>query len=64
MASGCVGSQAASRLLEADISCRMRLLNLGNRFIQHGSVAQLRDLSEIDARAIATTVKEALRHEK
>ena len=64
VASGCVGSQAASRLLEADISCRMRLLNLGNRFIQHGSVAQLRALSEIDARAIATTVKEALRHEK
>ena len=42
----------------------MRLLNLGNRFIQHGSVAQLRQLAQIDAAAIEITVKEALSLEK
>ena len=61
---GCVGGEIAARLLENKINCRMRLLNLGNRFIQHGSVAQLRQLAQIDAAAIEITVKEALSLEK
>ena len=61
---GCVGGEIAARLLEEKVNCQMRLMNLGNRFIQHGSVAQLRELAQIDAAAIEETVKEALRLEK
>lgn len=64
VAAGCVGGKIAAQILRDGISCRIRLMNLGNRFIQHGSVQQLRKLSEIDASAIVKTVKEALSLEK
>ena len=61
---GCVGGEIATRILEQGIGCKIRLLNLGLRFIPHGKVNQLRQLAGIDAQTIAQTVKETLAHEK
>ena len=60
-ASGGVGQQIAARLLEGATAPRsLTLINLGDRFIPHGSVDQLRRMCGIDAGSIAEKVWEVL----
>lgn len=61
VAFGCVGQQIASRLLEAGTApVSLTLANLGDQFIPHGTVPQLRQLCGIDGRSICRKVLEVL----
>ncbi len=58
---GCVGQRVASALLEAGVAPRaLALVNLGDRFVPHGSVEQLRRLCGIDGQSIARRAREVL----
>lgn len=57
---GCIGQEIAAAVVRENIACRVLLINLGDRFIQHGTVAQLRSSCGIDAPAITRAVVEAL----
>ncbi len=60
-APGCVGQRLAAHILERGIKVgSVSLLNLGERFVPHGSVPQLRRELGIDADAIAAKAAEAL----
>lgn len=60
-ASGSVGQQLAAKLMEAGKTPRaMVMVNLGDHFITHGTVPQLRRLCGIDAKAIAQRAKEGV----
>ncbi len=59
-APGCVGQRLAAHILERGIKVgSVSLLNLGERFVPHGSVPQLRRELGIDADAIAAKAAEA-----
>ncbi len=60
---GCVGRRIASELVLGDCGpIRVSLANLGDRFVQHGTVAELRALCGIDARSLCRKAMEDLRH--
>jgi 1-deoxy-D-xylulose-5-phosphate synthase len=60
-ASGCVGQQIACRLLEANAApASLSLINLGDQFVTHGTVPQLRQLCGIDGRSIFQKAMEVL----
>ena len=51
---GCVGRRIAAGLALRGVSgVRLALVNLGDRFVQHGTVAELRQLCGIDGASIA-----------
>ena len=58
LAAGSVGQRLAAALEGAGVPARVRLLNTGDRFVPHGSVAQLRRMLDIDAQGIFETVCE------
>lgn len=58
---GCVGKEIAASLRTLGVSAVLRLCNLGDRFVQHGTVAQLHRLFALDAASLAETAKEVLR---
>ena len=59
--SGCIGQRISAELLRANAIPRsMTLLNLGDRFIPHGTIPQLRALCGIDETAISRKVMEVL----
>ena len=54
MDAGCVGRRIASEFaLRSVDGVRLVLVNLGDRFVQHGTVAELRQLCGIDGASIA-----------
>lgn len=58
---GCVGRRIAAELTLRGVSgVRVALVNLGDRFVQHGTVAELRALCGIDGASIARRALEVL----
>lgn len=58
---GCVGRQVAAELaIRGETGIRLALVNLGNRFVQHGTVAELRQLCGIDGASIARRALEVM----
>jgi 1-deoxy-D-xylulose-5-phosphate synthase len=58
---GCVGKSIAAHVAETGISLKsLRLLNLGSRFIPHGSVCELRKACGLDAAGIVLAVREMI----
>jgi 1-deoxy-D-xylulose-5-phosphate synthase len=61
VSSGCVGQRIAGELLERGVPLRSyTMVNLGDRFVQHGTVPQLRQLCGIDGKAICRKALEVL----
>ncbi len=66
VAEECVDAGCVGRRIAAEFSIRnakgvkLALVNLGNRFVQHGTVAELRQLCGIDGASIAHRVEEVL----
>lgn len=59
--SGSIGESLSATLLEAGVFPQaLRLMNLGNRFVTHGSVGKLYESLGIDARSVAKTAKELI----
>ena len=48
----------AAKLLQAEISPKFKLCNLGKTFVQQGTVQQLYSSCNIDAQSVVQTVKE------
>ena len=60
---GSVGRRVASELAVGGLSgVSVTLINLGDRFVQHGSVAELRQLCGIDGVSIAKRAMEVVSH--
>ena len=58
---GCVGRRIAAELTLRGVGgVRVALVNLGDRFVQHGTVAELRALCGIDGTSIAHRALEVL----
>ncbi len=58
---GCVGRRIAAEFsIRNATGVKLALVNLGNRFVQHGTVAELRQLCGIDGASIAHRVEEVL----
>ena len=58
---GCVGRRIASELtLRGLAGLSVALMNLGDRFIQHGSVAELRQMCGVDGASIAKKAVEVI----
>lgn len=57
-ANGCVGERLAAAIAQANLSAKLRLLNLGAGIVPQGDVSELRALREIDAAAIAQAAME------
>lgn len=58
---GCVGRRIASELALRGLSgIRLTLVNLGDRFVQHGTVAELRQLCGIDGASICRRALEVM----
>ena len=61
MDAGCVGRRIASELALRGLSgIRLTLVNLGDRFVQHGTVAELRQLCGIDGASICRRALEVM----
>lgn len=59
---GCLGQEILSVLAQKDLlPPKVRLMNLGDGFVTHGNVSQLRRAWKIDAQAVYETVKELKR---
>ena len=60
---GCVGRRIAAELTLRGVGgVRMALVNLGDRFVQHGTVAELRSLCGIDGASICKKALEVAAH--
>ena len=58
---GCVGRRIAAEFaLRGVDGVKLALVNLGDRFVQHGTVAELRQLCGIDGASIARRVGEVM----
>ena len=58
---GCVGRRVAAEFALRGISgVKLALVNLGDRFVQHGTVAELRQLCGIDGASIARRTLEVM----
>ena len=58
---GCVGRRIAAELtLRGVDGVKLALVNLGNRFVQHGTVAELRALCGIDGASICRRALEVI----
>lgn len=63
MDAGCVGRRIAAELTLRGVGgVRMALVNLGDRFVQHGTVAELRSLCGIDGASICKRALEVAAH--
>ena len=60
---GCAGKEIAASLRTSGIDVPTRLVNIGDRFVPHGSVSSLYRLLGLDAASLAQTAREVLRHE-
>ena len=57
---GCAGKEIAARLRTSGIVVPTRLINLGDRFVPHGSVGQLRQMLGLDAKSLALAAQEVV----
>ena len=57
---GCLGQHIAAKLLTLQQPVKLKLCNLGSRFIRHGTVEQLYSDCKIDASAVCEAAKELL----
>ena len=55
---GCLGQRLAANLLQKDKTLRLKLCNLGDRFISHGTVQQLYSDYCLDVSGVCTAAKE------
>lgn len=55
---GCLGQHLAANLLKKKISVKLRLCNLGHKFVAQGTVQELYTACKIDARSVADAAKE------
>jgi 1-deoxy-D-xylulose-5-phosphate synthase len=55
---GCLGQLLSAKLLQTEISAKLKLCNLGKTFVQQGTVQQLYSACNIDAQSVVQTVKE------
>lgn len=62
-ASGCIGTELLSGLMQEGLCPACRLLNLREGVVPHGSLAELRRLMGLDADGIYQAAKELLTHE-
>lgn len=63
MDAGCVGRRIAAELTLRGVGgVRMALVNLGDRFVQHGTVGELRSLCGIDGASICKKALEVAAH--
>ena len=61
VATGCVGESIAAALVEAGVPVKaLRLMNLGDRFVTHGTVNQLYESLALDSAQVAKTAKELI----
>ena len=60
---GCAGKEIAALLRISGIVVPMRLCNIGDRFVPHGSIAALHQMLRLDPRSIADTAQEVLKLE-
>lgn len=62
---GCLGQEILASLAQrGEFPAGARLMNLGDGFITHGKVSQLRHAAKIDAEAVCLAAKELLKHEE
>lgn len=62
---GCLGQEILARLAEqGKVPQGVKLMNLGEQFVTHGKVSELRRDRGIDAKAVYETAKELLKREK
>lgn len=61
---GCVGCALTAALDAQNVGCRKLLINLGDRFIAHGSNDALHKEAGLDSQSIAKQVMEVLKNEK
>ena len=65
VSSGCVGQELVVALMESGVTPKaVRLMNLGEKFVTHGTVPQLHELVGIDGKSVARAVKELIHFEK
>lgn len=64
IASGCVGHEISALLRLQGILIPTRYCNIGDTFVQHGSIKELYRLVGIDAHSLANTAREVVRSEK
>ena len=63
MDAGCVGRRIAGELALRGLGgVRLALVNLGDRFVQHGTVSELRQLCGIDSASICRRALEVMEH--
>ncbi|MDE6591287.1 MAG: 1-deoxy-D-xylulose-5-phosphate synthase, partial [Oscillospiraceae bacterium] len=63
MDAGCVGRRIAAELALGGVgNIKLALVNLGDRFVQHGTVAELRNLCGIDGASICRRALEVIGH--
>ena len=57
---GSIGTESAAALESAGVACKIRLCNLGDRFMPHGSVAALREAAGLDEASLYKTAREVM----
>lgn len=62
MDTGCVGRKIAAELALREVHVKLALINLGERFVQHGTVQELRQLCGIDSGSICKKALEVIGH--
>lgn len=60
---GCAGKEIAALLRTSGIVVPTRLVNIGDRFVQHGAVKRLYEMLGLDAQSLAQAAREVLHSE-
>ncbi len=60
---GCAGKEIAAQLRTSGIAVPTRLVNIGDRFVQHGAVKRLYEVLGLDAQSLAKAAREVLHSE-
>ena len=60
---GCAGKEIAALLRTSGIVVPTKLVNIGDRFVQHGAVKKLHEMLGLDANALAKAAQEVLHGE-
>ena len=60
---GCAGKEIAALLRTSGIAVPTKLVNIGDRFVQHGAVKKLHEMLGLDANALAKAAQEVLHGE-
>ena len=60
---GCAGKEIAALLRTNGILVPTKLVNIGDRFVQHGAVKKLHEMLGLDASSLASSAQEVLHSE-